>query len=101
MTAITRTGRILGKYSLPMVGALAMALAPQGVAAQSASIGLRDSLPIGSNGLCEAQIQSPRAGAGLFDRSYLIVCRDAASSVGSLEVVGATSPLRRACPAGR
>ena len=32
---------------------------------QERSISLRDTFPVGSNGLCEAQIQSPEAGAGL------------------------------------
>ena len=48
------------------------------------AISYADSFPIGSNGLCEAQILPPEAGAGLFDRSYAIVCRDAAAPVGKL-----------------
>lgn len=59
--------------------------------AQNVPVSLRDSVPIGSNGLCEAQIQSPRAGDGLFDRHYLIVCRDASSPVGALHVLGGSS----------
>jgi len=51
-------------------------------------LSLRDSLPIGSNGLCEAQIVAPQAGDGLFDRRYLIICRDAAAPVGELAVFG-------------
>lgn len=52
-----------------------------------ASISLRDTFPIGSNGLCEAQILAPEPGAGLFDRRYSIICRDAATPVGTLWVV--------------
>lgn len=57
--------------------------------AQDASrpVSYSDTFPIGSNGLCEAQILQPQAGAGLFDREYAIVCRDAAAPVGTLWVV--------------
>ncbi len=86
---------LLGPILGPIL-ALTIALLPQTVAAQSAaptqSVGLRDSIPIGSNGLCEAQIQSPRPGEGLFDRRYIIVCRDAAAAVGTLQVFGSTTP---------
>jgi len=51
------------------------------------SISLRDTFPVGSNGLCEAQIQSPEQGAGLFDRKYAILCRDAAAVIGTMWVV--------------
>lgn len=51
------------------------------------SIALRDTFPIGSNGLCEAQILPPEPGAGLFDRRYSVICRDAAAPVGTLWVV--------------
>lgn len=55
--------------------------------AQQRSVALRDTFPVGSNGLCEAQIQAPDAGAGLFDRKYTILCRDAAASIGTMWVV--------------
>jgi CHAT domain-containing protein len=55
--------------------------------AQQRSISLRDTFPVGSNGLCEAQIQAPDAGAGLFDRKYNILCRDAAAAIGTMWVV--------------
>ncbi len=71
-----------------LAAVLAPLILPPAAIAQQTHIGLRDSIPIGSNGLCEAQIQSPRAGQGLFDRSYLIVCRDADAAVGSLQVLG-------------
>lgn len=51
------------------------------------SLSLRDTFPIGSNGLCEAQIVAPEPGAGLFDRRYAIICRDAAAPVGTMWVV--------------
>lgn len=50
-------------------------------------ISLRDAFPIGSNGLCEAQIIAPEPGAALFDRRYSVICRDAAAPVGTLWVV--------------
>ncbi len=55
----------------------------------STSLSLRDTFPIGTNGLCEAQILAPEPGAGLFDRRYSIICRDAAAPVGTLWVVKA------------
>ena len=55
--------------------------------AGTTSLSLRDTFPIGSNGLCEAQIVAPEPGAGLFDRRYAIICRDAASPVGTMWVV--------------
>lgn len=58
-------------------------------APQETSLSLRDTFPIGSNGLCEAQILAPEPGAGLFDRRYSIICRDAALPVGTLWVVKA------------
>jgi CHAT domain-containing protein len=67
--------------------------------APATSLALRDTFPIGSNGLCEAQILPPEPGAGLFDRRYSVICRDAAAPVGTLWVVrpkrdGALSPSR-------
>ena len=53
----------------------------------TASLSLRDTFPIGSNGLCEAQILSPEPGGNMFDRRYSIICRDAAAPVGTLWVV--------------
>jgi len=50
-------------------------------------ISLRDTFPVGSNALCEAQILQPDPGAGLFDRKYSIICRDAAAPIGTLWVV--------------
>lgn len=55
--------------------------------AGSLPISLRDAFPVGSNALCEAQIQEPDSGAGLFDRKYSIICRDAAAPIGTLWVV--------------
>ncbi|WP_416832242.1 MAG: CHAT domain-containing protein [Erythrobacter sp.] len=70
------------------VGAAALWATPNTAqVAQQRSISLRDTFPVGSNGLCEAQIQAPEAGAGLFDRKYNILCRDAAASIGTMWVV--------------
>ena len=80
--------RQLRSLALPLIAALGFTGALHPATAQNASVALRDSVPIGSNGLCEAQIQSPRAGDGLFDRHYVIVCRDAAAPVGELHVLG-------------
>jgi len=55
--------------------------------AQTLPISLRDAFPVGSNALCEAQILQPDAGAGLFDRKYSIICRDAAAPIGTMWVV--------------
>ncbi|OBV10017.1 CHAT domain-containing protein [Erythrobacter dokdonensis] len=76
------------------VGALVFGLLPAAPgAAQAVAVGertslsLRDTFPIGSNGLCEAQILAPEPGAALFDRRYSVICRDAAAPVGTLWVV--------------
>ncbi|WP_340587486.1 CHAT domain-containing protein [Erythrobacter alti] len=61
-------------------------------AAQDVPVALRDSVPIGSNGLCEAQIQSPTQADGLFDRHYAVICQDASIAVGSLAVLPGRSP---------
>ncbi|MCL6251503.1 CHAT domain-containing protein [Altererythrobacter sp. KTW20L] len=92
-------GPAVRRIGLPLAAALAV-VAPHGGAVQAQSVAqsvapsvaLRDSIPIGSNGLCEAQIQSPRPGEGLFDRRYIVVCRDAAAAVGTLQVFGTGSP---------
>ncbi|MEX0343114.1 MAG: CHAT domain-containing protein, partial [Erythrobacter sp.] len=74
---------------LSVAAVLALFHSPQPAAARQADrpISYSDTFAIGSNGLCEAQIMPPQAGAGLFDRSYSIVCRDAAAPVGTLWVV--------------
>lgn len=59
----------------------------QSVTGASLPISLRDAFPVGSNSLCEAQIQEPDPSAGLFDRKYSIICRDAAAPIGTLWVV--------------
>jgi CHAT domain-containing protein len=60
----------------------------QTLAASAADrVSLRDTFPVGSNGLCEAQILAPEPGAGLLDRRYSVICRDAAAPVGTLWVV--------------
>jgi CHAT domain-containing protein len=83
------SSRALRAAGLAVGLAVAAALAPIPAAAQSAAdrISLRDSFPIGSNGLCQAQIVPPEPGSGLFDRRYTVICRDAAAPVGTLWVV--------------
>ncbi|MBI1403379.1 MAG: CHAT domain-containing protein [Porphyrobacter sp.] len=73
-----------------LVAGLALVLAAVPALARTpeqTSLSLRDTFPIGSNGLCEAQILAPEPGAGLFDRRYSVICRDAAMPVGTLWVV--------------
>ena len=83
-----------------LLGLAAGAVAVPGAARSpgETSLSLRDTFPIGSNGLCEAQILAPEPGAGLFDRRYSIICRDAAMPVGTLWVVkgkdAAVAPTR-------
>ncbi|QDH35702.1 CHAT domain-containing protein [Porphyrobacter sp. YT40] len=82
--AFTAAAALLG---LATLGLAAPGLA--GSAESTVSLSLRDSFPIGSNGLCEAQILPPEPGAGLFDRRYAVICRDSASPVGTLWVIRA------------
>jgi CHAT domain-containing protein len=73
-----------------LLGVALLGSAAPGLADSATSLGglsLRDSFPIGSNGLCEAQILAPEAGAGLFDRRYAVICRDSAAPVGTLWVL--------------
>lgn len=81
--------RLVSLVSATVVGAAALWASPNiaQFADQHRSLSLRDSFPIGDNGLCEAQIQPPEPGAGLFDRRYAVLCRDAAAPVGTLWVV--------------
>jgi CHAT domain-containing protein len=88
MAVLQTVRRWVHPLKAPLLALIACAAAPSPALAQPDHVGLRDSIPIGSSGLCEAQIQSPRPGEGLFDRTYLIVCRDAAAAVGSLRVIG-------------
>jgi CHAT domain-containing protein len=66
---------------------LAAAPAAANTVGTEVSLALRDTFPIGSNGLCEAQILAPEPAAGLFDRRYSVICRDAAAPVGTLWVI--------------
>ncbi len=82
------TKTVLSVCTAAAVGTAALWASPNTAQmAQQRSISLRDTFPVGSNGLCEAQIQAPEAGAGLFDRKYSILCRDAAASIGTMWVV--------------
>ncbi|MEE4200264.1 CHAT domain-containing protein [Erythrobacter sp.] len=80
--------RLFALCTAAAVGLTAMWSAPgPAQSAKQQSISLRDTFPIGSNGLCEAQIQAPEEGAGLFDRRYDILCRDAAAAIGTMWIV--------------
>lgn len=70
----------------PMIAALLALVAgiAPGAAAPQRSVSLADSFQIGSNALCSAQLSPPRAGDGMFDRAYALVCRDANVPVGHL-----------------
>ena len=81
----------LRRAAAATLATLGMAALPQLSAAQNTPVSLLDSVPIGTSGLCEAQIRSPQAGDGLFDRRYVIICRDAAAPVGSLAVLANAS----------
>ncbi|MEI6487144.1 MAG: CHAT domain-containing protein [Sphingomonadales bacterium] len=69
--------------------------------ASADTLALADSFRIGSTGvLCTAQAQvADPAVKGLFDRGYSIVCRDAATPVGSLYALRSGAPaLPPGCP---
>lgn len=91
MRKMASTMHLLGKLALPCAAAFGLLAAPVAATAQPRSLALLDSIPIGSNGLCEAQIQSPRPDDGLFDRTYIVICRDTAAAVGSLAVFDRTT----------
>ena len=85
-----RQNLVRAAFSLAALAGLGASLVAGPGAARTepgTSLALRDTFPIGSNGLCEAQILPPEPGAGLFDRRYSVICRDAASPVGTLWVV--------------
>ncbi len=85
--------RTIAAWAQGLVGTalLLAALCGTGTSAQERPVSYSDTFPIGGNGLCEAQILQPQPGAGLFDRTYAIVCRDAAAPVGQLWVKRSTS----------
>ncbi|GMM93151.1 CHAT domain-containing protein [Qipengyuania sp. MTN3-11] len=68
--------------------------------AKAQPVDYRDSFPVGSNGLCEAQIQAPREGGNLFDRRYSVICRDAAAPIGTLSVERESDLQARLQPLG-
>jgi CHAT domain-containing protein len=81
--------------ALALAGGAGLIAATPGTASTAETVtglSLRDTFPIGTNGLCEAQILPPEPGAGLFDRRYSVICRDAAAPVGTLWVVKASRP---------
>lgn len=71
------------------LGSLSLLMGAPALSAKDAPLSVKNSFRIGSKGvLCTAQ-NTPTLPAlnGIFDRGYRIVCRDAASSVGSLIAV--------------
>ncbi|MCB2065704.1 MAG: CHAT domain-containing protein [Erythrobacter sp.] len=82
---------MLRRPALAALAVLGMAAQAAPASADAVPVSLLDSVPLGNGGLCEAQIRPPQAGDGLFDRRYLVVCRDASAPVGSLAVLDGRS----------
>lgn len=81
--------RFAARFTL-FLGLGALAAVPvqaQLATGDGSSLSLRDTFPIGSNGLCQAQIVDPERDSGLFDRRYTVICRDASAPVGTLWVL--------------
>lgn len=87
---MANTLRLTRLAAIGLTLAASLAALPAHGQTQQRPVSLRNSFPVGSNGLCEAQIQAPAEGDGLFDRRYSIICRDASAPVGMLHVVRAT-----------
>lgn len=94
-------------YALAIMGAALAVSATVPAIAQGTAPLLRDSFPIGdaSGTLCQVQttLRDPVA-TGMFERSWLILCRDAAQPVGTLrllreDVAGAEARIAKARPA--
>ena len=82
----------------PLLAAGAMAL-PAGAAAQGGNPTLRDSFSIGDKGGSLCQVQATVRDTvvrGMFDRAWLIVCRDASQPVGTVRVLRAGADEARA-----
>jgi hypothetical protein len=77
-----RTGIVLAASLI-----IGTAVIPQAASARSLQPSLQDSFRLGSGGgtLCQAQSRSVDASlAGIFDRAWVLVCRDAVKPVGQL-----------------
>lgn len=77
----------------PVLAALALVVPGPAVAGQSSDPTLRDSFSIGEQGgsLCEVQATiRDNVIKGMFDRAWLIVCRDASQPVGTVRILRAT-----------
>lgn len=84
-------------FILSVLAPLALASAPAG-ATQSDDPTLRDSFAIGSEGgaLCEVQATvRDSVIAGMFDRAWLVLCRDASQPVGTVRVLRASPEQAR------
>ncbi|MBL0915475.1 MAG: CHAT domain-containing protein, partial [Sphingopyxis sp.] len=85
-------------FFVPILAALALA-APGVAQAQASDPTLRDSFSIGDQGgsLCEVQATvRDSVIKGMFDRAWLIVCRDASQPVGYVRMLRATPDEARA-----
>lgn len=85
-------------FGMPILAGLALAAAPAG-AAEGDDPTLRDRFAIGSQGgaLCEVQATvRDRVVAGMFDRAWLILCRDASRPVGTVRMLRASPDAARA-----
>ncbi|MFC4295342.1 CHAT domain-containing protein [Novosphingobium tardum] len=73
----------------PVCTILAVAIAPVSALAQAQPLSIRNSFRVGTSGVaCTAQISTADVRLkGMFDRGYLLSCRDAAGAVGSLIAV--------------
>lgn len=91
---MTMTVSTFRRMAIASLGAFGLAAAAQPAQAQNVPVALLDSVPIGDNGTCEAQIRPPQSGDGLFDRRYVVICRDAAAPVGTLAVMRNTDPAQ-------
>lgn len=95
------------RITLATLCAAIMAMATASAAAQGAGPLLRDSFPIGDSTGTLCQVQTTlrdSVATGMFERSWLILCRDAAQPVGYLrllrdDVAGAEARIARARPA--
>ena len=77
----------MNRYFAAIAAAILAFFAGAPAAAAPVSLKLADSFRIGSGGvLCTAQTTTDAAGT-MFDRNYLVVCRDAATPVGSLRAL--------------
>ena len=88
MQKLIKTMAKVSQWAAPAVAA-ALLLQPASVHAQADSLSMKSSFRIGSAGvICSAEYSATdKRLRSMFDRAYQIVCRDAASAVGSMLVL--------------